>query len=302
MNSDQRLVIASNRLPVVMRPGEGGQWRAEPGAGGLVTALAPVLRDRGGMWIGWPGATDPPTDALREAIAAAVDDTGYDLVPVFMDAHEKDLYYRVFSNEVLWPLFHDMTSRCRFLPEAWDVYSRVNERFADVVADKLQANDFLWIHDYHLLRLGTFLRRAGMTQRLGFFLHIPFPPVDVFMKLPWRQQMLLDLLQFDLIGFQAQRDRRNFARAVSALLPDRATVRTSGQRTSITCDQRHTLAGAFPIGIDAAGFARDAAIASATGDRRGGRDADRVVLSRQLVPRARIAAGAKRDRAGGGAV
>ncbi|MBD3221254.1 trehalose-6-phosphate synthase [bacterium] len=257
MSPEQRLVIVSNRLPLVMTRKDGA-WQAAPGSGGLVTALAPVLRDRGGMWIGWPGSTEPPTDDLREAIAGAVDDTGYDLVPVFIDEEEKQLFYRVFSNEVLWPLFHDMTSRCRFLPEAWEVYGRVNQRFTDVIADQVREHDFLWIHDYHLMQVAGKLRRAGLDQRVGFFLHIPFPPVDVFMKLPWRRELLEDLLQFDIIGFQTQRDRRNFARSVSALLPDMATVRTSGQRTSIMTDSRTVLVGAFPIGIDATGFRRDA--------------------------------------------
>jgi len=258
MTTKQRLVIVSNRLPVVMTQRQ-GMWTATPGAGGLVTALAPVLRDRGGVWIGWPGTTAEATDGLRGAIADAVGDTGYDLVPVFIDEQEKELFYRVFSNEVVWPLFHDMTSRCRFDPDAWGVYSAVNARFAEVITTSARPHDFVWIHDYHLMRVAGFLRRAGVEQRLGFFLHIPFPPVDVFMKLPWRRELLLDLLQFDLIGFQAQRDRRHFARAVSALLPDLATVRTAGQRTAISCGGRQVHAGAFPIGIDAAGFSRDAA-------------------------------------------
>lgn len=258
MGHDHRLVIVSNRLPLVMDNQE-GQWSVSPGSGGLVTALAPVLRDRGGVWIGWPGTTEPPTDDLQEAIAGAVRDTGYDLVPVFLSAEEKYWYYQVFANQVLWPLCHDMVSRCQFLPRAWDVYSEVNARFAAVMADELQPSDFVWIHDYHLMQVGRHLRASGSQQRLGYFLHIPFPPVDVFMKLPWRRQVLHDLLQFDLLGFQTQRDRRHFARAVSVLLSDQAQVRTSGQRTSITCGDRRVLCGAFPIGIDHAGFSRDAA-------------------------------------------
>jgi trehalose 6-phosphate synthase/phosphatase len=255
-----RLVIVSNRLPVVMDRREQG-WRVHPGAGGLVTALAPVLRDRGGVWIGWPGTTEPPTDDLRQAIASAVGDAGYDLVPVFLDEREKHLYYRVFANEVVWPLFHDMTLRCRFLPEAWDVYGAVNARFAATTAGQLQSDDFVWIHDYHLMQAARHLRRTGVRQRLGFFLHIPFPPVDIFAKLPWRRQVLADLLAFDLLGFQSQRDRRHFARCVAALAPDLARVRSRGGHSVLEVRDggRQVLAGAFPIGIDAAGFARDAA-------------------------------------------
>lgn len=263
MTSNGRLLIVSNRLPVVMRR-QDGRWRAAAGAGGLVTALAPVLRHRGGVWVGWPGTTSNGQDAeLSAAIAGAVGDTGYDLVPVFMSEREKTLYYRVFANEVIWPLFHDMTLRCRFLPEAWDVYGEVNERFARAVTDVLAPGDFVWIHDYHLLQAARRLRDAGVGQRLAFFLHIPFPPVDIFAKLPWRRQVLQDLLAFDLIGFQSQRDRRHFARCVSELLPDQATVRARGGHSVIelATGERRVLAGAFPIGIDAAGFARDAAAA-----------------------------------------
>ena len=258
MDSKDRLVIVSNRLPLVMEHKD-GDWHVQPGSGGLVTALAPVLRNRGGMWIGWPGTVDPPTDDLRRAIDEAVSDLGYDLAPVFLDAEEKYWYYSVFSNQVLWPLFHDMTSRCRFEPRAWKVYTDVNRRFAETIANRLQPRDFLWIHDYHLMQVGRWLREMGADQRIGFFLHIPFPPVDIFMKLPWRRQILHDLLQFDLLGFQTQRDRRNFARAVAALLHDAVRVRTAGQRTSIDYENRHVMCGAFPIGIDYGDFAQGAA-------------------------------------------
>ncbi len=254
-----RLLIVSNRLPLVMQRQESG-WQVRPGAGGLVTALAPVLRDRGGVWVGWPGTTDPPDQDLRRAISGAVGQLGYDLVPVFMDAEEKQQFYRVFANEVLWPLFHDMTSRCRFEPEAWDVYSRINARFADTVAGAVQRDDFVWIHDYHLIRVARELRERGIQQRLAFFLHIPFPPADVFLKLPWRRQIIEDLLEFDLVGFQTQRDRRHFARCVSIMMGDEVSVRTTGGRTVIRRRdrERRVLAGAFPISIDYRGFARDA--------------------------------------------
>jgi trehalose 6-phosphate synthase len=259
MSERGRLLIVSNRLPLVMQHKDTG-WEVRPGAGGLVTALAPVLRDRGGVWVGWPGTTEEPTPELRRAIGGAVGDLGYDLVPVFMDDEEKRLFYRVFANEVLWPLFHDMTSRCRFEPEAWDVYSRINARFADTVAGALNQDDFVWIHDYHLIRVARELRERGVQERLAFFLHIPFPPADVFLKLPWRREIIEDLLEFDLVGFQTQRDRRHFARCVSIMMGDEVSVRTTGGRTVIRRRdrERRVLAGAFPISIDYRGFARDA--------------------------------------------
>jgi len=258
-----RLIIVSNRLPVVMERTQDA-WRATPGSGGLVTALAPVLRDRGGVWVGWPGTVEPPTARLRESIQAAVRETGYDLAPVFLDRREKRYYYGVFANEILWPLFHDFASRCSFAPEAWDVYEAVNARFAGVTAALLQPNDFVWVHDYHLLRMAWHLRRERGGQPLAFFLHIPFPPVDLFLKLPWRRQLLEGLLEYDLVGFQAQRDRRHFARCVHALCNDRYRVQTSGSTTVIEDREldRRTFAGVFPIGIDYDGFVRDTAAAS----------------------------------------
>lgn len=263
MNEQSRLVIVSNRLPVVVEQ-RGDRWQVAPGAGGLVTALAPVLRDRGGVWVGWPGTVEPPSAALRETIRGAVRDAGYALAPVFLDAREKHAFYHVFANEILWPLFHDLTSRCSFDPDAWSVYETVNARFAAVTAAQLEPRDFVWVHDYHLLQVARHLRHAGVRQRLAFFLHIPFPPADIYLKLPWRRRLLEDLLEYDLVGFQAQRDRRHFARCVSVLCGDRYAVQTTGGSTVIRDRERRRriLAGVFPIGIDYAGFARDAASAS----------------------------------------
>ncbi len=261
MDSDPtttRLVIVSNRLPIIMERTK-DNWRIAPGSGGLVTALAPVLRDRGGLWIGWPGTTEPPTDSLREAIAGSTPNTGYDLVPVFLDADEKRHYYRGFSNEIIWPLFHDMQVLCRFAPRSWEVYKEVNARFAEAVINRLRPRDFVWIHDYHLMQVAAHLRQAGIEERLGFFLHIPFPPVDIFLKLPWRHQVLADLLAHDLIGFQSRRDRRNFVGCVRALYKDETVVRSQGAGTTINFRNRDIQVGVFPISIDYAAFARDSA-------------------------------------------
>jgi len=223
-----------------------------------VTAMAPVLRDRGGLWIGWPGTTDELTPELRRTIDGAVKDTGYDLVPVALSAEEKRLYYQGYANEIVWPLFHDLPSLCRFLPEYWHANCSVNEKFADRVRDHVRPHDFVWVHDYHLMQVAASLRRSGLENRLGFYLHIPFPPLDVFLKLPWRQQILHDLLSYDLLGFQAPRDRRNFVQCVRTLLKDDATVRTQGPRTTIHYQGRRILAGTFPISIDYRAFADEA--------------------------------------------
>src|SRR3954469_5061622 len=115
-----RLIVVSNRLPYVFRKGPRG-WRAEPGSGGLVSALLPVLRDRGGTWIGWPGASGPARE-FKPALAAAGAKAGYDLVPVPLNEDELEKFYHGFSNEVIWPLFHDLPSFCNFDPQYWRCY------------------------------------------------------------------------------------------------------------------------------------------------------------------------------------
>ncbi len=254
-----RLVIVSNRLPVVLHRGEGDRWGIKPGSGGLVTALAPVLRDRGGLWIGWPGVSkeDAPQN-LDSLLATAVKDAGYSLSPVLLTDREIKGYYYGFANEILWPLFHDLPSRCNFDPSYWRSYLQVNRKFARVIAENSRRNDFIWVHDYHLICVAQELRRLGISAPVAFFLHIPFPPLDIFLRLPWRFQILQALLQFDLIGFQTIRDRRNFVHCVRKLLKD-ARIYGKGQVILGEFGGKKIRIGAFPIGIDFNEFARGAA-------------------------------------------
>jgi len=251
----RRLVVVSNRLPVVLTK-DGGGWGVEPGSGGLVTALAPVLRDRGGLWIGWPGTSDQ--DGLSDALKDVAEGTGYSLVPIVLTRDQEAKHYRGFSNEIVWPLFHDLQSHCRFDPVYWDVYQEVNREFARVIVENTSPDDFVWVHDYHLMLVARELRRIGATSRLGFFLHIPFPPLDLFVKLPWRREILGALLQYDLIGFQTMRDRRNFIQCVRALVgPAESSGR--GQVCELNLGAETLRVGAFPISIDFGAFERDAA-------------------------------------------
>ena len=236
-----RLIVVSNRLPFAFKRVAGGRWRAEPGSGGLVTALLPVLRDRGGTWIGWSGATGEARE-FSAALTAAGDEAGYKLVSVPLGAAEVRDFYQGFSNEVLWPLFHDLTTLCNFDPAYWRTYCEVNRRYARAVHERAEPGDFVWVHDYHLMNLALELRRLGTRARLAFFLHIPFPAPDVYMKLPWRAPLLDALLEFDLIGFQTVRDRRNFMACAQAL----------GR------EARAEHIGAFPISIDYNAFMRRA--------------------------------------------
>jgi trehalose 6-phosphate synthase len=255
-NSVRRLVVVSNRLPVVLSREETG-WAVEPGSGGLVTALAPVLQDRGGLWIGWPGT--PMGPGLEEALEEASRVPGYSFVPVPLDEKEIGGYYRGFSNEVIWPLFHDLQTRCNFDPAYWECYKDVNHKFAEVTESHTGDDDFIWVHDYHLILMAEELRRLGSRARLGFFLHIPFPPLDIFLKLPWRSELLRAFLSFDLVGFQTLRDRRNFVQCLKTLVGDVATHGGRGQVCEIDADTMGVRAGAFPISIDYQQFQREAA-------------------------------------------
>jgi trehalose 6-phosphate synthase len=234
-----RLVVVSNRLPFVFKRA-GGRWRAEPGSGGLVSALLPVLRDRGGTWVGWPGAA-APASALSAARGTAA--AGYRLAGVPLAPDEVRGFYHGFSNEVIWPLFHDLASLCNFEPGYWHTYCQVNRKYARAVHRRAAAGDFVWVHDYHLMTLAAELRALGTRARLAFFLHIPFPAPDIFMKLPWRAPVLDGLLEFDLVGFQTARDRRNFVACAQALGREVPPERT----------------GHFPISIDYNAFLRRAA-------------------------------------------
>jgi len=251
------LVVVSNRLPFTAVRGENGEWQVEPGSGGLVTALRPVLGNRGGRWIGWSGATEEELPDARQLFQDSQHRFGYELVPVPLTTAERDGFYAGFSNEIVWPLFHDLISLANFDPSYWAAYETVNERFADTIMRVAAPDDLVWVHDYHLMRVATALGARKASLRTAFFLHIPFPPLDVFLKLPWRFQVLHSLLDFDLVGFQTVRDRRNFIQCVRLLLPE---VKVSGRGAvwTMRIGERELRVGAFAISVDSAEFERRA--------------------------------------------
>ena len=260
---ERRLILLSNRLPFVVQRDAQGGTTVEPGAGGLVTALAPVLRDRGGTWIGWSGALDEENLDLPRMLRGAARASGYSLEPIQLTARERTFFYHGFANEIVWPLFHDLQSRCRFESGYWESYRDVTRKYAAAAAGLTRHGDLIWVHDYHLMSVGRELREMGVHNRLGFFLHIPFPPLDIFLKLPWRFPILRDLLTYDLIGFQTLRDRRNFVQCVRRL-GEGAVVRGKGQVTRLRGAGCETRLGVFPIGIDFREFAHRASAPEVT--------------------------------------
>lgn len=247
--SDSRLVIVSNRLPIVVSRSQDGQLQVKAGSGGLVTAMAPVLKNRGGLWIGWPGTTAEEGIEIEDVVAKATSREGYTFKPVRLTAEEKDKFYYGFSNEILWPVFHDFQPRTIPDPARWSTYREVNRKFAEVIAKNIGKDDYIWIHDYHLLTVARELRAMGVENRIGFFLHIPFPQLDFFLKLPWRFEILGALLEHDLIGFQTLRDRRNFVQCIRALRKD-VSITGKGQVLTGRVEEREVRLGSFPISID----------------------------------------------------
>src|SRR5262249_50042895 len=231
----------------------------------------PVLRERGGTWIGWPGiAGKIPQGPLGEATR----DAGYNVVSGVMSETEANEFYYGYSNEVIWPLFHDLQNFCNFEPAYWQAYKQVNERYADAIIRNARPDDFIWVHDYHLMYVAQALRERSTSQKLSaltFFLHIPFPPYDIFAKLPQQRRLLRALLQFDLLGFQTRRDVRNFLQCVRRVMPD-AKVLSRDELHVIRFEKRRIRVGHFPIGIDFDSFekgAKSEAVAQGSQQLRG---------------------------------
>jgi trehalose 6-phosphate synthase len=217
-----------------MRTDDG--WAPSPG--GLVRALLPMLRETGGTWVGWTGDADDAAEPFQ------VD--GVDLEPVPISADEVELYYEGFSNDGLWPLYHDALRESTYDLDQWDAYERVNQRFADKLAEIAPPNSIVWIHDYQLQLVPKLLREKRSDVTIGFFLHIPFPPFELFSRLPWRAEVIEGLLGCDLIGFQRPMGAANFIRSAQQLL------QVDEHDRIIECIGHQTRVGVFPISIDVA--------------------------------------------------
>ncbi|MCD6525556.1 MAG: trehalose-6-phosphate synthase [Desulfuromonas sp.] len=244
---NQRMIVVSNRLPIAINQ-VGNDWRIEPASGGLVTAIEPLMSKNKGTWIGWPGCGDEaPFDDLASSFSA---EHSYQLKPVPLSESEVEKYYRGFSNEALWPLFHDLLGNCNFNLDNYLTYEAVNRRFAQVTAEFSTDDDIIWFHDYQLMLSGWYLRQMHPNRTIAFFLHIPFPSPDLFRRLPWSKQLLRGLLAHDLIGFQTLRDHRNFIHCVTSLVEGVEVVTSHDKHTVLRCGEHYIKAGHFPISID----------------------------------------------------
>jgi alpha,alpha-trehalose-phosphate synthase [UDP-forming] len=255
MLTQGRLINVSNRLPVSIKKTATG-FRVERSSGGLASALESAWRDQRGIWIGWAGTAE--TQPAGELLARASRRRSHSLHAVELTGEEIEKFYSGFTNEIIWPLFHDMPTRCNFDPDYWEVYQDVNKKFAAAVAGVAREDDFVWVHDYHLMLVAHYLRQSSKRARTGFFLHIPFPCPDIFGHLPWRDSILEGLLEFDVIGFQTDRDRHNFLSCAKRLLPD-ISIETVTPHTLVRSHGRESIVGTFPISIDFDEFAHRAA-------------------------------------------
>jgi alpha,alpha-trehalose-phosphate synthase [UDP-forming] len=246
-----RLINVSNRLPVQIRK-HAGALRAVHSSGGLATALDSLWGDQPGVWIGWPG--EAHGRQVQNILADAWKDRPQSLHAVMLSAEEIAKFYAGFANEIVWPLFHDLQSQCNFDPEYWETYEKVNHKFATAILETAEEDDCIWVHDYHLMLVARYLREMGSRVCVGFFQHIPFPSPDIFEKLPWRQSILEALLQYDVAGFQTERDRDNFVTCLRRMLPE-ARIEAGAPYPAVVYRGRRTLAGAFPISIDFDAFA-----------------------------------------------
>jgi len=231
-----RLVVISNRVAVPKARGVAGAQ------GGLAGALNAALKDYGGLWFGWSGQeSEDRTGNINMQRGDGVTTATIDL-----STRDVDEYYNGYANSTLWPLFHYRIDLTEYESKTGKGYERVNDRFAESVTPLIEPDDLVWVHDYHLIPLGDRLRKRGLKNRMGFFLHIPWPPTRLLTSLPYHERLVRTLLEYDLIGFQTEEWLGSFMHYCANELGAEVNEETG----EISFDGRSTIAKAYPIGID----------------------------------------------------
>jgi trehalose 6-phosphate synthase/phosphatase len=251
----RRLVIVSNRLPFNIGI-QDGRVEFYPSAGGLVTGLASFREARKQavglpaehLWVGWPGASVDPSlrhEIIRRSAAQ------FQSYPVFLTEEQMEQFYLGFCNATIWPLFHYFPTYADYRPSFWEQYRRINQLFADALAEILRPDDVIWVHDYHLMLLPRLLKGRQPQSSVGFFLHIPFPSFEVFRLLPgeWRREILDGLLGADLIGFHTYEYTHHFFQSVLRILGHDC------QMGQVMAPDHIVRVDTFPMGIDFDKFA-----------------------------------------------
>ncbi|WP_207427069.1 bifunctional alpha,alpha-trehalose-phosphate synthase (UDP-forming)/trehalose-phosphatase [Pedobacter sp. SYSU D00535] len=235
-----RTIIISNRLPVKISE-VNGVFELKQSEGGLATGLGSIYRQGDNMWIGWPGL-----EVLSEEKQAEVSEklSEINLNPVFLSQDEINLYYEGFSNEVLWPVFHYHPTYAKYEQSYWESYVSVNHKFKEAVLKIAEPGDVIWVHDYQLLLLPGLIRAEQPDITIGFFQHIPFPSYELFRLIPWRAEILENMLGADLLGFHTFDDARHFLSAATRILPVHSSANV------VNHNDRQIVIESFPMGID----------------------------------------------------
>lgn len=242
-----RLIVVSNRVSV---PGDGTKR-----AGGLEVALRPLLQSNKGVWLGWSGNVTP-ADQIE---TRCVRHKNVDHVVTDLSKEDFDEYYKGFANRVLWPILHYRPDMAEYAGRDLRGYFRVNAHFAAKLDAIIADDDLIWVHDYHLIPIADAMRRRGCKNRMGFFLHVPFPPPEILTSLPGHEQLLPLLAKYDVVGFQTEADAQNFVRYLSSECPQLRplhSVEKNGCTVMASKDGHQTLIGSFPVGIEPRAFAR----------------------------------------------
>ncbi len=241
-----RVLIVSNRLPIAVTRGPQG-LDVGRSTGGLATGLAGVHEASKGLWVGWPGIPDDTLDdAERRQLQAQFEDLR--VVPVPLTQSEVNCYYEDFCNGILWPLFHYLMGKLPLEFEGFELYEKINRRFADAVVACHQPGDVIWVHDYQLMLVPQMIREQLPDATIGYFLHIPFPSSEVFRTLPFRERLMEGLLGADLVGFHTAAYARHFTSTALRVLGVTADV------SALRWGHRQVHTGVFPMGIDVAGY------------------------------------------------
>ena len=269
--STGRVLIVSYRLPVTLRMVDGAPTLARS-AGGLASGLRSTHEKAGAWWLGYLGDTGALSAPDRASVATQLHAARASAIEINPADHRT--FYSRLSNGVLWPLFHDRLDRLPLVLGGWDVYERVNARFADAIAAIWKPGDVVWIHDYHFMRLPALLRKRIPRARIGFFLHVPFPNPEIFLVLPRRRQLVKGMLGADVVGFHTRRYRGHFTAVVRRLfgleMDADEHLRQRGRSTRL---------GIFPIGIDARDLSARAAAPAVVARAREGRPMrERLIL------------------------
>jgi trehalose 6-phosphate synthase len=239
-----RLVVVSNRVSI---PGDGAKR-----AGGLEVVLRPALQHKGEIWFGWSGKV-APADELE---TRSVRHKNVEYAVTDLSKEDFEEYYSGFANRVLWPILHYRLDLAGFAPRDLSGYFRVNGRFATELEKIITKDDLIWVHDYHLIPIADALRHRGHGNRIGFFLHVPFPPPEIVTVLPKHEQLMPLLLQYDVVGFQTEGDAQNFVRYLLSECNQTRIFASARDRVIVSANGRQTLVGKFPVGIEPRAFAR----------------------------------------------